>query len=250
MNPDIYAEIVDFIHVELGIARERLHPELRLAQDLGVDGADGLEFVEDFARRFRVDLTGFEPTQYFGPEAAANPMPWLWWRIRNAWPQFPSITLADLEVAARAGRWDPVPRPGFRRAAADAMAAGRREASAWWERRATQRTGAMARSNAEIAIHVPDLTEAEQFYGGVLGFRVVSRTDDRLEVDTGALRLYVNRDAGATRSFVPSFDVPDYATAKRALESAGCRLVPAAPNASGHYFQDPFGFVFDITERP
>jgi catechol 2,3-dioxygenase-like lactoylglutathione lyase family enzyme len=106
------------------------------------------------------------------------------------------------------------------------------------------------RSNCEIAIHVPDLARAEAFYAGVLGFRMLAKSDDQLEFDTGALRLYVNRDAEALRPYIPSLDVPDYATARRHLEAAGCRTLSAGAHSGAVYFQDPFGLIFDIIERP
>jgi catechol 2,3-dioxygenase-like lactoylglutathione lyase family enzyme len=104
------------------------------------------------------------------------------------------------------------------------------------------------RSNREIAIHVPDLAAAEAFYGKTLGFRLVRRTLDQLEFDTGELRLYVNRDASSLIPYIPSFDVDDYPEARRYLEAAGCILKFAGDQAT--YYQDPFGFVFDIVERP
>ena len=85
------------------------------------------------------------------------------------------------------------------------------------------------RSNREIAIHVPDLARAEAFYGKLLGFRLVRRTLDQLEFDTGELRLYVNRDASGLISYIPSFDVDDYHEARRFLEMAECRTLPRAP---------------------
>ena len=105
------------------------------------------------------------------------------------------------------------------------------------------------RSNCEIAIHVPDLARAEAFYAGVLGFRLLARSADQLEFDTGALRLYVNRDPDALRSYIPSLDVPDYAAARRHLEAAGCKTVSAGMHSGAVYFLDPFGLVIDIIER-
>jgi catechol 2,3-dioxygenase-like lactoylglutathione lyase family enzyme len=105
------------------------------------------------------------------------------------------------------------------------------------------------RSNCEVAIHVPDLARAEAFYAGVLRFRLVARSAEQLEFDTGALRLYVNRDAEALRPYIPSLDVPDYAAARRHLEAAGCKTVSAGAHSGLVYFQDPFGLVFDIVER-
>lgn len=79
------------------------------------------------------------------------------------------------------------------------------------------------RSNKEIAIHVSDLDQAEAFYGKLLGFRLVRRTLDQLEFDTGELRLYVNRDTSNPISYIPSFDVDDYREARQFLEAAGAR---------------------------
>jgi catechol 2,3-dioxygenase-like lactoylglutathione lyase family enzyme len=106
------------------------------------------------------------------------------------------------------------------------------------------------RSNSEIAIHVPDLARAEAFYAGVLGFRLLAKSDDQLEFDTGALRLYVNRDPESLRPYIPSLDVPNYVAARRHLEAAGCKTVPAGAHSEAVYFQDPFGLIFDIVERP
>lgn len=106
------------------------------------------------------------------------------------------------------------------------------------------------RSNSEIAIHVSDLARARAFYGDVMGFRVVASSDDCLELETGALRLYVNRDPLDTHSFIPSFDVADREAARRRLEASGCTAVPIASGAGPSYFRDPFGFVFDVIERP
>ena len=105
------------------------------------------------------------------------------------------------------------------------------------------------RSNCEVAIHVPDLARADAFYGGVLGFRLVAKSADQLEFDTGELRLFVNKDTEALRSYIPSLDVPDYAVARAHLVSAGCKTVPAGSHSGAVYFQDPFGLVFDIIER-
>jgi catechol 2,3-dioxygenase-like lactoylglutathione lyase family enzyme len=109
--------------------------------------------------------------------------------------------------------------------------------------------GAAFRSNCEVAVHVPDLARAEAFYAGVLGFRLVARSEGQLEFDTGALRLFVNRGPEALRPYIPSLDVPDYAAARRHLEAAGCRSVPAGAHSGLVYFQGPFGFVFGIIER-
>lgn len=113
----------------------------------------------------------------------------------------------------------------------------------------TRGTRVQFRSNADVAIQVPDLARAEAFYAAVLNFTVVSERPEQLEIDTGLLRLYVNRD-DVPRSFIPSFDVSDYRAAKHRLDEAGCATVRArAGQSTVVYFLDPFGFAFDIVER-
>lgn len=107
-------------------------------------------------------------------------------------------------------------------------------------------------ANNELALHVADPAAAVAFYVQVLGCEVVSRSPECIALSSGALRLYLLRDG--TRSHepvVPSFDVPDRAAALRALQAAGCTLVPIGPHAPGeHYVRDPHGVLFDLIERP
>jgi len=102
-------------------------------------------------------------------------------------------------------------------------------------------------TNLDVAIHVPDLNKAEAFYGDVLGFRLVSKSEEHLEYDSGALRLYINRSDQAA-SFIPSLDVTDLKGASQYLQSAGCTLIPLPEG--GIYVRDPFGFLIDLIERP
>lgn len=105
------------------------------------------------------------------------------------------------------------------------------------------------RSNNEIAVHVPDLGKAAHFYGEVLGFRLVSRSERQLEFDTGKLRLYVNLDSRPLPSYVPSFDVADREQAREYLEALGCKPVPVSSQPGLYYMRDPFGLLFDLVER-
>jgi hypothetical protein len=105
------------------------------------------------------------------------------------------------------------------------------------------------RSNNEVAVHVADLGKAGHFYGEVLGFRLISRSERQLEFDTGKLRLYVNLDSRPLPSYVPSLDVADREEAREYLEAAGCKPVAVSSQPGLYYMRDPFGMLFDLVER-
>ena len=105
--------------------------------------------------------------------------------------------------------------------------------------------------NNELAFHVADPSAAAAFYVSVMGFRLVDSNPECVELETGALRLFLLPDpAPMHEPLVPSFSVPDRARALDKLRSAGCALVPIGPHAPGeHYVRDPHGILFDIVER-
>ena len=103
------------------------------------------------------------------------------------------------------------------------------------------------RTNLDVVIHVENLAKAESFYGDVLGFRLVSRSEDHLEYDSGALRLYICVNE-VPASFIPSLEVNDLESARQHLEDVGCTLVPRP--GGGYYVRDPFGFMLDLVEVP
>jgi catechol 2,3-dioxygenase-like lactoylglutathione lyase family enzyme len=97
-----------------------------------------------------------------------------------------------------------------------------------------------------IAIHVTDIEKAAAFYGEVLGFKLVSRTADQLEYDSGTFLLYVNLSACRSAP-IPSLSVSDIASARQTLTDAGCEIVE--DRGGSLYFRDPFGAVFDVIEE-
>ncbi len=103
------------------------------------------------------------------------------------------------------------------------------------------------RTNTDVDVYVSDLAKAEEFYEDVLGFRLVSKSKDHLEYDSGALRLYIHC-GDPFPLFIPSLDVNDLAGACKYLENAGCTLIPLP--RGGMYVRDPFGFLFELMERP
>jgi catechol 2,3-dioxygenase-like lactoylglutathione lyase family enzyme len=103
----------------------------------------------------------------------------------------------------------------------------------------------MFRSNNCIAIHLEDITAAENFYTNVMRFKLLTKSEASLEYDTGHFLLYVNRDLN-TQPPIPSFTVKDMAAARHALLENGCIILREDSNSL--YFRDPFGITYDIIE--
>ena len=105
-DPYLLREITALVARVSGARREEIVPGTRLAEDLGIDGDDADELVGAYARRFAVDLAGFEFSRYFGEEP--NLMELAHW-VRDLWrgdarPRRP-LTVAMLVAAAERGRW-------------------------------------------------------------------------------------------------------------------------------------------------
>jgi acyl carrier protein len=119
MTITLQENLIEFVSAELGVKPSRLSPNTRLNQDLGVDGDDGLEFMSAFSHRFGVNMSAFEASQYFGPEAGPNLFMWFWWSVTRTWPKFAPLTLSDLQASIQAGHWvskvDIGSNPSFKR---------------------------------------------------------------------------------------------------------------------------------------
>jgi catechol 2,3-dioxygenase-like lactoylglutathione lyase family enzyme len=102
------------------------------------------------------------------------------------------------------------------------------------------------RSNQCVAIHLPNLAKAEQFYGGVLGFTLKSKSRTYLEFSTGTFSLFINKSEKAQPP-IPSFTVLDARAAKAHLKKNGCQITKNFGRA--FYFRDPFGLTYDVIGR-
>ena len=103
----------------------------------------------------------------------------------------------------------------------------------------------MFRSNNCVAIHLEDIRAAENFYTNVMKFRLLTRSENSLEYDTGHFLLYVNQDLDM-RPPIPSFSVADLEAAKQSLLGNGCVIL--REDANSLYFRDPFGITYDVIQ--
>ena len=98
----VLEQVIAFIRDHVG-GRD-IAPDNRLLEDLGIDGADAFELLDEFAERFHVDMTGFRPIEYFGPEAGWSPLVLLYRWFRRP-PKTEPLYVRDLVSAVEAGRW-------------------------------------------------------------------------------------------------------------------------------------------------
>lgn len=102
---DLEARVRAFVAKETGVGEARVSGSTRLVQDLRIDGTDGVELIDAFADTFWVNMTGFDYSDFFGPEAAFNPFLYLYWWLTGQLPSLRTLTVNDLVEAARRGAW-------------------------------------------------------------------------------------------------------------------------------------------------
>lgn len=99
-------EVKRFVSEFFACRPERLTPTTRLFHDLGVDGADGWEFMAAFGQRFEVNMGEFFAALHFNDEGGCNPVLVLLWLLyRPRFLRLVPITLGDLVEAARSKQW-------------------------------------------------------------------------------------------------------------------------------------------------
>lgn len=112
-DEELYNAVVGFVAYQLCMKPKELSPTTRIFHDAGCDGDDGVELIEAFAKRFEVDMCGFDITRHFASEGPGFLLVWLYWLIfdrqkitanANLVRKIP-ITVSDLFEAAKSKRF-------------------------------------------------------------------------------------------------------------------------------------------------
>ena len=104
----------------------------------------------------------------------------------------------------------------------------------------------MIRSNDFVAIHLTDISAAENYYTNVMKFEMVSRTEKSVAYNAGSFVLNVCADLNQGLP-IPSFPVKDIRAAKEGLIANGCTIL--LDNGDSLCFRDPFGIVYCVAEE-
>ena len=113
-EPQLLKDVIAFVAEYRNEPESRLIADTSVNGDLGVDGDDGLEFLQAFSARFAVDLSAFPYDKYFGPEASATPLSFIeaiTLRLTTGrWSKLSPLTLGQLAEAVGRGSWIESPR--------------------------------------------------------------------------------------------------------------------------------------------
>jgi hypothetical protein len=107
MLNELTQQILEMVARRSGVQVGSICLETRLLHDLGIDGDDAEEFIDEFARVYGVDMAGFKFLDHFGPE--------LWWRfVPTFFGRRPKdyalkrpIAVEDLVRSVERRFWDP-----------------------------------------------------------------------------------------------------------------------------------------------
>ena len=70
-------EVILFLSEFTAVCAQDIQPKTDVARDLGVDGDDAIDLLDQFSERFDVDLSNLNGSKYFGPEKGWNPILYL-----------------------------------------------------------------------------------------------------------------------------------------------------------------------------
>lgn len=103
MNDEIFNKIKLFVIEIRGEYKLNLTRETQLESDLKITGDDALEFLNEFGRRFNVNVQNIELSEYFAPEGSFSLYRLIFVGKKTNRKTF---TLGDLERAVIAGKLD------------------------------------------------------------------------------------------------------------------------------------------------
>lgn len=104
-DQEIEAKVLKFISTYRSVPIAGLHLDLRLFHDLGIDGEDALEFIEQYSKEFNVKTDNFNFIEYFGEEGSLSPVTFILRLITTGRIQDKKLplTIRDLVNAIRFG---------------------------------------------------------------------------------------------------------------------------------------------------
>ena len=99
MDEMIFEEIKELIMETTAVRIKVWDNNIIIDRDLRITGADAIDFIVAFGKRFKVDVSNFMAADYFDAEGVG-------WFMPNYNPNKKKLTLGHLVKAVNAGRLD------------------------------------------------------------------------------------------------------------------------------------------------
>ena len=101
---------LDELLKQYGIKQTDYSDKTRLSQDLGLDGDEAEQFMEDFKNHFNIDMTSFEFCDFFHTESVPFELIYQWicpQKQHRSWSRIVKlpIHIYDLKKAIESGVW-------------------------------------------------------------------------------------------------------------------------------------------------
>lgn len=103
MGSKVEENVIELVVRLTGANVSQVFVETSLREDLGVDGDDAIELIQQFAIIFGVDISMFRYAEYFGSEAPMS-ISTIWNALFKKGSRFRKLTVGDLVDAALSGR--------------------------------------------------------------------------------------------------------------------------------------------------
>ena len=98
--------VLNVIARKTGLDANKISMESRILHDLGLDGDDAIEAIQEISDKCLMDMAGFDATQYFCSEPTLLSLLWfLPSQKRNRISEKRAITVGQLVEAAQRGRF-------------------------------------------------------------------------------------------------------------------------------------------------
>jgi len=102
---DINKELISFIPTFWLKKGKILNRSIRIEEDLGIYGDDAADFMDDYRRKFNVDISNFNFRKYFSEEF--NFLGWIYFKLFPSSKQkIKTLTVGDLEKGIKYGKLD------------------------------------------------------------------------------------------------------------------------------------------------
>ena len=105
MSQEVFSGVRAMVAKKSGIKPESLLLDHRLLQDLGIDGDDAVELMDSIARRFQIDMAGFEFEAHFRSEPLLFSIFHRRSRVLQEIALKVPLTVRDLQEAADGRTW-------------------------------------------------------------------------------------------------------------------------------------------------